>query len=140
MELDKFLIGLLVFTALMVGGVLIIGNFNENYDDVMKENISTSDFSSVYDTTDEIYNISQDMKGSILGGEVDADATEDSMFKGTYKTLRFVQSSFSLVGDIVSAIATKLGIPPFFVTLALAALAISIIFGILYLILRVAKG
>lgn len=140
MELDKFLIGLLVFTALVVGGTLIIGNFNENYDDVMRENISTSDFGSVYDTTDEIYNISQDMKDGVLGGEVDADATEDSMFKGTYKTLRFIQGSFSLVGDIISAVALKLGIPGFFVTLGLTALAISIVFGLVYLIFRVAKG
>lgn len=140
MELDKFLLGVLVFTALIVGGVLIIGNFNENYDDVMQDNISTSDFTSVYDTTDEIYNLSQDMSDGILGGEVDEDDTSDSMFKGGYKTLRFIQSSFSLVGDIISAIATRMGIPSFFVTLALAALTISIIFGILYLVFRVAKG
>lgn len=140
MELDKFLLGLLVFTAVVVGGTLIIGNFNENYNDVMKENISTSDFSSVYDTTDEIYNISQDMKDGIIGGEVDEDATEDSMFKGVYKTVRFVQNSFSLVGDIINAVATKMGIPSIFITLALAALTISIIFGLVYLIFRVAKG
>lgn len=140
MELDKFLIGILVFTALIVGGTLIIGNFNENYDDVMQDNISTDDFTGVYDTTDKIYNLSQDMKGSILGGEVDEDDTADSMFKGGYKTIRFIQVSFSLVGDIIGAIATKMGIPSFFITLALAALTISIIFGILYLIFRVAKG
>lgn len=140
MELDKFLIGILVFTAVVIGGTLIIGDLNENYDDVMQDNISTSDFTDVYDTTDAVYNISQDMKDGILGGEVDEDATEDSMFKGVYKTVRFVQSSFSLVGDIINAVATKLGIPSIFITLALAALTISIIFGLVYLIFRVAKG
>lgn len=140
MELDKFLIGILVFTAIVVGGTLIIGNFNENYDDVMQDNISTNDFSDVYDTTNDIYDVSQDMKDGMLGGEVDEDDTADSMFKGGYKTLRFIQDSFGLVGDIISAIATKIGIPNFFVTLALAALTISIIFGILYLVFRVAKG
>jgi len=140
MELDKFLIGLLVFTAIIVGGVLVIGNLNDNYSDVMDENINTSAFGDVYDTTDDIYNLSQDMKGAVLGGEVDEEATEDSMFKGVYTTLRFVQSSFGLVGDIVNAIASEIGIPSFFITLALAALAISIIFGIIYIIFRIAKG
>lgn len=140
MELDKFLIGILVFTAIVVGGTLIIANMNANYADVMTENLSTDDFGEVYDTTDEIYNISQDMKDGILGGEVDEDDTADSMFKGAYKTLRFIQASFELVGNIISAVATKIGIPVIFVTLALAALAISIVFGILYLIFRVAKG
>lgn len=140
MELDKFLMGILVFTAIIVGGVLIIGNFNENYDDVMRENISTDDFTAVYDSTDELYNLSQDMKDGILGGDIDADATEDSMFKGVYKTIRFIRVSFGITGDIISAIATKLGIPSFFVTLALTALAIGVIFGLVYLIFRVAKG
>ncbi len=140
MEIDKFLLGLLVFTALVVGGTLIIADFNTNYGDVMRDNLSTSDFTDVYDTTDEIYNISQDMKDGIIGGEVDEDATEDSMFKGVYKTVRFIQNSFTLVGDIIGAVATKLGAPPFFITLALAAVTISIIFGLVYLIFRVAKG
>lgn len=140
MEIDKFLLGLLVFTAIVVGGVLIIGNFNENYDDAMQSNISTSEFGSVYDTTDNIYNLSQDMNDGIFGSEVDEDATEDSMFKGVYKTLRFTQNSYSLVGDIIGAVATEVGIPRFFVTLALTALTIAIIFGLIYLIFRVAKG
>jgi hypothetical protein len=140
MELDKFLIGILVFTAVVVGGTLIIGNFNTNYDDVMQDSINTTDFGDVYDSTDEIYNLSQDMKDSMLGGEVDEDDTSDSMFKGGYKTIRFIQSSFGLVGDIVNAIAVRIGIPSFFITLALAALTISIIFGLIYIIFRIAKG
>ena len=139
MEIDKFIIGLLVFTAIVVGGTLIIGNLNTNYA-FAGANISTDDFSDVYDTTDEIYNMSNDMKGSVLGGEVTEGTTEDSMFKGVYKALRFVLASFKLVGDIINATATKLGIPKFFVVLALAALAISIIFSIIYILFRISKG
>jgi hypothetical protein len=139
MELDKFLLGILVFTAIVVGGVLIIGDFNTNYE-FAGTNMSTDDFGTVYDTTDEIYNLSQDMKDSMLGGEVDEDDTADSMFKGGYKTLRFVQSSFGLVGDIMNAVGRKLGIPTFLITLGLAALTISIIFGIIYIVFRIAKG
>lgn len=139
MELDKFLIGLLVFTAIIVGGTLIIADLNSNYE-FAGTNISTDEFSTVYDTTDEIYNLSQDMKDSVIGTEVEEDATEDSMFKGVYKTLRFVQNSFSLVGDIINAIAETIGIPSFFITLALAALAIAIVFALIYIIFRIAKG
>lgn len=139
MELDKFLIGILVFTAIIVGGTLIIGDINTNYG-FTGTNISTSEFSNVYDTTDDIYNLSQDMKDSVIGTEVEEDATEDSMFKGVYKTLRFIQNSFSLVGDIINAIAIEIGVPSFFITLALAALAISITFALIYIIFRIAKG
>lgn len=139
MEIDKFIIGLLVFTAIVVGGALMIGDFNTNYA-FAGTNISTSDFGEVYDTTDEVYNLSNDMKESVLGGDVTEGTTEDSMFKGVYKALRFIPTSFQLVGDIINATATKIGIPPFFVVLALAALAISIIFSIIYILFRIAKG
>jgi hypothetical protein len=139
MELDKFIIGLLIFVAVIVGGVMIIGDLNSNYG-FAGTNISTSDFGGVYDATDEIYNLSEDMKGSVLGGEVTEGTTEDSMFKGVYKALRFITSSFKVVGDIMNAMATKLGIPTFFIVLAMAALSITIIFSIIYIVFRIAKG
>ena len=139
MEIDKFIIGILVFTAIIIGGSLIIGNLNDNYA-FAGTNISTSDFGGVYDTTEEVYNMSTEMKTAVLGGEVTEGTTEDSMFKGVYKALRFIPKSFQLVGDIINATATKIGIPQFFVVLALAALAISIIFSIIYILFRIAKG
>lgn len=140
MELDKFLLGLLVFTAIVIGGVLIIGNSNENYHEYMSNNISTSDYAELQNNTNALYDMSQDMKDSTFGGELDEDATEDSMYKGGYKTIRFISSSFSLVGNIIEAIAIKIGIPQVFITLALAALTISIIFGIVMIIFRIARG
>lgn len=140
MELDKFLLGILVFTAIVVGGVLIIGNINDNYHTYMPTNLSTDDFGDVYDTTDEIYNLSQDMKDGVFGDDVEEEDTADTMFKGGYKTIRFISASFGLIGDIVNAIATKIGIPQVFVALALAALTISIIFGIIMIVFRIARG
>lgn len=140
MELDKFLIGLLVFVAIVVGGVLIISNINENYDGIMQNNISTNEFGDVYNAADEIYNLSQDMSEDVLGGEVDEDDTADSMFKGGYASLKLLSGSFGIVGDIINAIALTLGIGAFWVGLAMTALTISIIFGMIYLIFRVARG
>lgn len=137
MEIDKFMIGMLVFSAIILTGTLVIGDINNNYPDI---EMSTSDFSEVYDTTDQLYNTSQTMKGSILGGEVDDDNTENSMFRGVYSALRSVTLSFELFGDLVNAIAGTLGIPAFFITFGLAALALAITFALIYIIFRIAKG
>lgn len=139
MELDKFLIGILVFTAIIVGGTLIIGDINTNYD-FAGTNISTDEFGDVYDTTNEIYNLSQDMKDGVFGDDIEEDDTADSMFKGGYKTIRFIRESFSLVGDIINAVSMELGSPSFFVTLALAGLTIAIVFGIIMIIFRIGRG
>lgn len=138
MEIPKFLIGILVFTAIVLGFTLIIGDLNNSYQGV-GANVSTSDFGDVYDTTDELYNISNDMKNSVLGGDVDEDSTEDSMFKGAYKAVRFTRESFGLVGDIINSIANVLPIPAPFVALALTAIVILVIFAFIYLIFRVVR-
>ena len=139
MELDKFIIGILVFTAIIVGGSLIIADINSNYG-FAGTNINTDDFGGVYDTTNQVYNLSGDMKAAVLGGEVIEGTTEDSMFKGVYKAIRFITGSFKIAGDIINAISQKLGIPSFFIVLGLAALSISIIFSIIYIVFRIAKG
>ena len=140
MELDKFLIGIIVFTVIIVSGVLIIADMNNNYEGVMEENISTDEFSDVYDTTDEIYNMSQNIKTSIIGKDVEEGGTEDSMFLGTYQALRFLSKSFKITGDILNSVASVLGIPRFLIVLALAAITIAVIFGIIMIILRIARG
>lgn len=136
MDLDKFIIGLLVFTAIIIGGSFIIGDLNNNYA-FAGTNISTNQFGSVYDTTNQIYNLSMDMKQDVLGSTVSSGTTQDDMFNGVYKAMRLIPQAFSLVGDIINAIALNVGIPSFFIGLGLAALSISIIFAIIYIIFRV---
>ncbi len=115
MDLDKLMIGVLVFSVYIVTGTLFMVDINTNYA-YAGVNLSTEDFSSVYDTSGKLYNTSQDLKGSILGGNVDDDETENSMFRGVFSALRSVKISFELIGDIVNSIANVLPIPNYFIT------------------------
>ena len=139
MDLDKLMIGVLVFSVYIVTGTLFMVDINTNYA-YAGVNLSTEDFSSVYDTSGKLYNTSQDLKGSILGGNVDDDETENSMFRGVFSALRSVKISFELIGDIVNSIANVLPIPHYFISFALAALALTISFALIYIIFRIAKG
>jgi len=138
MELDKFLIGFVVFTLFVVSGVYLIADVNYNYG-FINASIGTDDFGSVYNTTDHIYNLSQSQKNSIFGSSVDEDDAESSMFKGGYKTLRFLRNSFGLINNIITAIATKVGIPRFMVDMAIASITIAVIFSIVYIIFRIPR-
>ena len=139
MDLDKLILGILVFSVFIVTGSLFMSDINTNYA-YAGVNLSTEDFSAVYDTSEKLYNTSQDTKTSILGGNVDDEETENSIFRGTFSALRAVKISLELIGDIINSMANVLPIPPYFISFALAALALTISFALIYIIFRIAKG
>lgn len=132
MKLDSFLIGFVLFSVFIVGGVFLIGGVNTayNYD------ISTSEFNETYDVIDDMYDLSQDMKGQTLDADIDDTESWESMTKGSYSAVRLVKNTFALFGQIAEDIGSVLHIPPFFVKFAMTALTISIIFGVIYLFMR----
>lgn len=134
MRLDKFLLAMLCFSVFIIGAMLIWGDTVTNYN--VTENVSDS-FSGVYDTIDDTYDLSQDMKSHTLEGEIaGGDESWESMAKGSYSAIRMIKNSFTLVGDIIDAIAREVGVPSFFIKAAMTALTILILFAIIYLVFR----
>lgn len=137
MRLDQFLLGILCISVFLVGGVLIWGNTIDTYDINTTITSEGANFSDVYDTIDSTYNLSQDMKAQTLEGDLEGgDESWESMAKGSYSAVRLIKNSFSLIGDILDAVARQIGIPSFFIKAAMTAIAIIIIFGIIYLVFR----
>ncbi len=132
MQLDKYLVTFILFSLFVVGGYFVLGDLADNYDIVVDE-----EYESVYNTMNETFAVSQDIKDDVLGGEVEGgDASWESLIKSSYSALRLVRSSFSLIGNILNTLARELNIPTFIVTFALTALLITILFAIIYLIFR----
>ena len=136
MKIESFLIGFVIFSLFIVGGVFIIRDINTSYAGILDENISTSDFNNTYNTIDKMYNISQDQKGEVIGGELESGSVSEAAYQGTLTAVRMVRSTFTLMGDIIQDISSTLGMPPFFIQSALTALTIIVIFGIVTIILR----
>lgn len=134
MALDKLMIGLMVFSAIMFGGLFLIGDMNNQYDDV---SISTSKFGAVNGSINELYNISQGMKDDVYGGETDIENTENSMFKGAFAGIKLFWDTTRVSGSIINAAAIELGVPSYFIVVAMAVLAAFIIYGLILLILRI---
>lgn len=132
MKLDQYLMGFIIFSLIVVSGVLIIQDVNTNYD----LDMSTEEFNSTYNTIDSMYNISQDQNDDVLGQEIDEEDPIDSAVTGSYSAIRLIYSTYDLIGNIIRDIASTLHIPAFFITFALTALTISIMFGIIYLFVR----
>lgn len=133
-RLDAFVIGLVIFSLFIVGGTFIISDISNNYG----VDMNTSEFSNTYNTINDMYGLSQDMKNDSLDAEISgSDQTWESMTKGSYSGIRkVVKGSFKLVFDIVNDVADTLQIPAFFVTALILIITLSIVFGLIFLFLR----
>jgi len=133
LTIPHWLIGLLIFAAVLVTGVGMIQNLNTNYDDV---NMSTEKFQDTYDTIDEMYNFSREQEAKVLDAEITDSESWESMTKGSYSGIRMIKNTFKLFGDIVNDIVEELGIPGYFVIFLFAGFLIWIVWKIISMIFR----
>ena len=139
MQLDKFLIALLIFSAVVLTGVLMIGDINNSYNKT-NDNYSDTYFTNISNKSeailDSLYSVSLDMKDDTLGADVEEDSTEDSMFKGSFSAIRLVKDSFGLVGNVMTVLEDAIGVPKMFIGLTMTAISILVIFSLIYLVFR----
>ena len=133
MKPDSFLIGLVLFSLFIVAGTLILQDIITNYD----LNVTTDEYRGVYNITEDMYGLSQDMKEATIEGDLEGgDESWESMTKGSYSAVRMLRESFSLVGGIADAVAKEIGIPSIFIKSLMIILTIMIVFALIYLVFR----
>lgn len=136
MHLDKFVISVIIFLVIIVAGAMIVTDVNTNYDDV------DMDIDQYLGNTSETaegsasYNYSREMQGHLINDEVDAD-TADSMFGGAFSAVRIITTPVSLVNDVLTQVTSEIGIPQIFVRYAFTAIAVLVIFAIIFIIFRI---
>lgn len=135
MRLDQLVLGLFVFSFVIVTGVLWIGDTNTNYAS-MGANMSTEDFSNVYNTINDTYALGQGMKNATLDADISETDSWESMTRGSYSGIRLIKNSFGIIGNVINDLALSLGIPEYIVVFAMGALAVSIVFGIIFILMR----
>ena len=134
MRIDHFLIGVILFSIFILGGVTIINDLNTVYDDV---NMDSDDFGGVYDQIDQTYEVSSKVKNQTMDSDISDTDSWESMTKGSYSGVRSTaKDSFKLVGNITNAVAQEVGIPPTFIRLFMIILGIALAFAIIYMIFR----
>ncbi len=133
MRLEQVIIASLVFGFAILAGVHFIGDINSNYG----TNMSTDDFSGVYDTINSTYTeVSIGQKNKTFGDPITSANTFDSALQGSFTAVRQTQNVFTIVNDIINAITTKFGLPNFVALFGIAAFLTSIVFVIIYIFVR----
>lgn len=137
MKPEKIIVAMLVFAVVIISGIMIIADVNNNYDDV---DIGGDKFNeinqSAYDISDTYNQTGQSMKSSITNIASDAVDYISLMIKGGYAVLSTLFTIPDMIFTITNVIATELHIPVIFLNILTTILLISIIFAVIYLIFR----
>ena len=138
MQLDKYLVSIIIFMVLVLSMALVIPDINQNYEGVDGFEAMDSGINESYYNVTAMYDTGAAAKEKTLGGEISDTDSLDSMIKGAYSSIRLVSSSFKITGDIVDDISSEVGIPEdsYFRLAAKASILIMVIFSLIYLVFR----
>jgi len=133
--LEKLLIGLVLFSLMIVSGTVVLQGMIDSYD--LGNTTDELGFNSSYDISSDLYNDVSEIKNETLYPAVEGgDETWQSLVKSSYKSLGLVPKSISLVYQVTKSVSDQMGIPPFFLIFTMIILMISIVFAIIYLIMK----
>lgn len=135
MQLDKFIIGILMFSLVIVGGFFVFEGISDSYDlDIDKYDAGYND---TFDISEELYGNVGEIKNATLYSEVEGgDQNWESLIKASYKSITLVPKSINLLFNMINEVAVHMGIPSWLLTFLFAIIMISVIFGIIYMIFR----
>lgn len=131
-EIDKWIISFIVFGLFITTGILIITDLKTNYNPTM----NTSDFSNTYETIDEMYNISKQMKDKTVEQDISEESFASTMWRNSFLALKQLTNTFSIFDAVSKDIGAKLGIPEFFITAAFSVVIIMVIIALIYMFTR----
>ncbi len=137
MRLDLVLVGLLVVTVFFAGGLIMVNDFRNTYNDT-GVNFTVDEFEGTFDYIDDAFGLAGDTEDNVLGMELEGtDQSWESMTKGSYSGVRRVAtSSFGLFKNLTFTVSNVLQIPPIFTQIAFVAFSLLLIFSIVYMIFR----
>lgn len=142
MQIDKFVIGLVVFGLVLLSGVLMIVDTDNNYDDFNLTSDESSSFTNLQTRANEILNTTDEMteeqKNEIIGsnGSVESDAAWESMIKGGYSAIKVTSGSFGLANDALGTVQEELKFPSYFKNAAFGIIVLLVVFALIYMVFR----
>lgn len=136
MRIEQFLIGIVIFSAILVSGTILVSDINSNYD----TNIEEGAFANTLNNISETYELSKDLKEKTIDADISTEDTESALFSGGFTGAREqVSKSTGIVSTAVSETGKALDIPAAFSILAMTALAILVLFALIYLVFRIVR-
>ena len=129
MKLENYLIALIVFSMMILAASTALSGLHERYSfSIESQNVEM--YSTLNDTKSLAYNIGDDIKGTQIS-EADSWSV---LASGALAAVKMVLTNFVIVQNLITNIATTLGLPSFFIAGLIAIVLILIVFAIIRMI------
>ena len=123
-----YLFGVLAFTLFIVGGVSMLGIFNES-DPAFTNDTSYTRFNQSFNQLQDVTNTVGSLQSGITDADTDFGAfgVLNALISSSWNSLKLMFSSFGIMNDAYNGLSGVFGIPAWIPGLAI--LAVSIIIG-----------
>jgi len=136
-EIRNYIIGIIVFTAFIMGGVALMGELRKS-----DLGYATDERFSEFNNTFNVYNDLDDSIGNMETGITNTNSTDygtfgvlNSLIASSWQTLRLMFSSLDFMDNVIGG-TVLFGIPSWMASLAIMAITVIIIFAIFAYIFR----
>ena len=140
-EISDYVVGVIVFTMLVLGTYTIMGNvFDPNKDGAFLNNTEYSDYNKVFNKQAQLEADISALKGNVSGATPGDDSgllsSINSLIKTAFSGVKFMLSSFSVMDDSYNGLSSIFGLPNWVSSLISTLMTALILFAIYKLIFR----
>ena len=139
MQIHTFLIGLMIFSLVVIFGSTMLADINTTYatvTDYRAMNYSGTLGKGNYSMIDQTAGMVISMKNSTFESNLKEDSILDSMIKGVIIAIRTITSAFSLMFGVIGSLIEDLRLPPIFGIVAAVAATVTLLIAIYRFIFR----
>lgn len=128
---SNYIIGIILFTIFIVGGVAMISIFNEK-DSTFASDEKFTDFNKSFNKMNEVTESVESLEEGITGARPDVGVfgVLNALIQSSWNSLKLIISSFGFMTDVFAALSTVFGIPTWVGTLISLLVTVILVFGI----------
>jgi len=126
-----YLIGIILFTLFIVGGVSILAEFR-NSDAGFGDSDRFNEFNQTFNKLTEVTESTETIEDNIVNAEVDEGifGVLNSLISSGWQTFKLLFTSFGFMEDALAGLTTFFGVPAWIVTLIILLVTVVIAFAI----------
>jgi len=130
-EMREYLVGIVLFTFIIMGGMLVISEFRSHSASFGTE-AEYQSYNYTFNTMDKVTAQVDSLKSNIEDGDTDFGlfGVLDSIIGSTWQAVKLFFTSFSFMDDVFNGISTYFGVPAWIPALITTLITIMVVFAI----------
>jgi len=127
-----FVYGAILFTLIIVGGVAMLNEFNNNSASLLAETEHYADFNATFNKFNELNDSVDTLTGSLdkTNPDVKDGTFLGDLIRGSWSTLKTIGTSFEFMSDGFNGLTEFFGVPAWIPALLISLVGIMLVFAI----------